>query len=194
MGARQQFGVFLNIPYDAEYEPLFLALISTVVAARMRPRCAVELAERGEGQLGRIFSILRQCRLSIHDLSRPDRFNMPFELGLAVALRLGAIQRRHGYILLTRWNFLAGALSDLKGISPIIHKDQPQRLIAGLAGNLGAPAPERIEQIHGSLMRVIPELKQRHRSRSVFDKPVFAEILSGAIELAGQSGRFTPPA
>src|SRR6185436_12731262 len=107
--------VFLNVPFDAAYERMFVALISTTVAARLRPRCAVELPERGEGQLGRIMSLIESCPLSIHDFSRvglPSRFNMPFELGIAVAL-----QRRkdHQFILLeSKLRRLERTLSDLK--------------------------------------------------------------------------------
>jgi hypothetical protein len=34
-------GVFLNVPFDSGYEKLFVALIASVVAARLVPRCAV---------------------------------------------------------------------------------------------------------------------------------------------------------
>jgi hypothetical protein len=50
--------VFLNVPFDGGYERMFVALIATTVAARLTPRCAVELPERGEGQLGRIIGLI----------------------------------------------------------------------------------------------------------------------------------------
>jgi hypothetical protein len=82
--------VFLNIPFDTSYEPLFIALISALVAIGRTPRCVLEVPEQGEGRLRRIFDLIRRCHVSVHDLSRvglPVRFNMPFELGLAFALR-----------------------------------------------------------------------------------------------------------
>jgi len=85
-----EVSVFLNVPFDAGYERMFVALIATTVAARLTPRCAVELPERGEGQFGRIVKLIETCPLSIHDLSRagqPARFNMPFELGISVVAR-----------------------------------------------------------------------------------------------------------
>ena len=36
--------VFLNVPLDTGYEKLFVALIATIVAARLTPRCAVEIS------------------------------------------------------------------------------------------------------------------------------------------------------
>jgi hypothetical protein len=81
--------VFLNVPFDESYEPLFVALISALVALGRIPRCVLELPEMGSGRLARILQLIRSCSISIHDLSRvglPVRFNMPFELGIAVAL------------------------------------------------------------------------------------------------------------
>ena len=82
-------GVFLNVPFDIGYERLFVALISALVSLGRVPRCVLEIPEQGIGRLSRIFRLVRTCPVSVHDLSRvgqPVRFNMPFELGLAVAL------------------------------------------------------------------------------------------------------------
>src|SRR5438093_5118087 len=81
--------VFLNVPFDKSYEPLFVGLISALVALGRTPRCVLELPEMGQGRLVRILRLIQSCGVSIHDLSRvglPVRFNMPFELGIAVAL------------------------------------------------------------------------------------------------------------
>ena len=91
--------VFLNVPFDRAYESLFVALVGTLVFVRMRPRCVLEVRETGEGRLARIFELMRSCRVSIHDLTRagtPSRFNMPFELGLAYALKLFHPACRYG--------------------------------------------------------------------------------------------------
>ncbi|MEA2327635.1 MAG: hypothetical protein QOE68_2594, partial [Thermoanaerobaculia bacterium] len=56
-----------------------------------KPRCVLEIREQGDGRLARILDLIRACRISVHDLSRvstPVRFNMPFELGIACALKL----------------------------------------------------------------------------------------------------------
>src|SRR3989304_2500148 len=83
--------VFLNVPFDRTYQPLFLALIATLVSIGRVPRSVLEVPDRGQGRLRRIMSLIESCRVSLHDLSRvgaPARFNMPFELGLASSLRL----------------------------------------------------------------------------------------------------------
>jgi hypothetical protein len=78
--------VFLNVPYDDEYQSFFVTLVATLVLLGQTPRCVLEIQETGAGRLARIFDLLRSCGVSIHDLCRvgtPVRFNMPFELGMA---------------------------------------------------------------------------------------------------------------
>lgn len=86
--------VFLNFPYDAQFENLFLAYVATVSAFGFVPRAAVEVPFT-RGRLDRITELIAECEYSIHDLSRVQldrtfpatpRFNMPFELGVAIAL------------------------------------------------------------------------------------------------------------
>jgi hypothetical protein len=85
--------VFLNLPYDPKFENLFLSYICAVQAFGMDPRVTLEIPG-GTRRLDRIFSLIQSCEYSVHDLScvrldraKPStsRFNMPFELGLAVA-------------------------------------------------------------------------------------------------------------
>lgn len=82
-------GVFLNVPFDKEYSPLFIALIAGLTGLGRKPHCVLEVPSAGRNRLERIFSLMSSCGASIHDLSRVTpsgdlhlpRFNMPFELG-----------------------------------------------------------------------------------------------------------------
>jgi len=85
--------VFLNCPFDSKYENLYLALIAGAAALGLKPRCVLEIPTTA-ARLTRLVDLISQCDYSIHDLSRVQlsgpaprcpRFNMPFELGLAVA-------------------------------------------------------------------------------------------------------------
>src|SRR3989442_7239355 len=86
---RLRAGAFLNVPYDDEYEHLYVALVAGLVAFGLNPRATLELPGP-ERRLSRILRLLKSCRYSFHDLSRVQlshgapRFNMPFELGVAV--------------------------------------------------------------------------------------------------------------
>lgn len=95
---RRHFGnpasVFLNIPYDAAFENLLLAYIAAISAFGFTPRATLEIPS-SQRRLERILSLIEESQYSIHDLSgvqldrarpRTPRFNMPFELGLTVAL------------------------------------------------------------------------------------------------------------
>ena len=182
-----QKNLFLNVPFDAGYEKLFVALIACTVAARFIPRCAIELPERGQGQLARIMRLLERCQLSIHELSRPERFNMPFELGLAAVLQL---RGQHELIVMeSRRHRLARRLSDFR-IDPLIHGNGPLKLIAVLLDNLGGADPADVESIYRELTRVLPALKRRLRAADVFRKTVFDQLVSGATELAKDMGIF----
>ena len=88
--------VFINCPFDPGYESYLDALMFAVLCSRCEPRSAVEEEAHTDLRLDRIVTALADSRLSIHDLSRSKgegrqklaRFNMPFELGMAMALKL----------------------------------------------------------------------------------------------------------
>src|SRR3972149_9618111 len=84
--------VFVNAPYDPDYEQLFIALIVGLSGFGLTPHAPLEIPG-SERRLNRIMGLLRRCRYSFHDLSRVEvdaptpetpRFNMPFQLGLPV--------------------------------------------------------------------------------------------------------------
>ena len=86
--------VFINCPFDLDYQPMFRALTFAVLACGLRPRCALEVSNAGEVRIERISRIIEQCRWGIHDISRTEpnanglpRFNMPLELGLFLGAR-----------------------------------------------------------------------------------------------------------
>ncbi len=79
-----------------------------------------------ERRLNRIMGLLRRCRYSFHDLSRVEldasppetpRLNMPFELGLAVALRQ-TLRRRHAWFVLEAKAYRPGGVDERPGTRP----------------------------------------------------------------------------
>jgi hypothetical protein len=121
--------VFLNIPYDFKFRKLFLAYISGISALGLVPRATLELASSAR-RLERIVDLIKECRYSLHDLSRvePDRqapstprFNMPFELGLAGAYEQTAHRGHEWFVFEAMNRRLLKSLSDLNGTDPYIH-------------------------------------------------------------------------
>ena len=89
-GSTNELDVFINCPFDDDYQPFFEAIVWTVMRYGYRARCAKEADNSGRNRLQKILGIIGECRFAVHDISRtePDavnqlpRFNMPLELGL----------------------------------------------------------------------------------------------------------------
>ncbi len=119
------------------------AAIAGLCGLGLKPRATLELPT-SQRRLDRIFAILRQCRYSLHDLSRVElsgdvpRFNMPFELGLAVAMRRRG--RHDWWVLESRAYRLQRSLSDLNGTDPLVHGGRPRRLIQILENTFARPS------------------------------------------------------
>jgi hypothetical protein len=87
--------VFINCSFTADFRPLHEAMIFTVLACYFRPRSALEAGDSGVVRLDKIIRLMKESRYSVHDLSAIGldvdsglpRFNMPFELGIAVGLK-----------------------------------------------------------------------------------------------------------
>lgn len=101
--------VFINCPFDADFKPIFQALIFTIFACGFRPRSARELDDGGQTRIEKLYGLIQECRYGIHDLSRTElddknqlpRFNMPLELGLFLgAKRYGDVAQRDKRLLI----------------------------------------------------------------------------------------------
>jgi hypothetical protein len=115
--------VFLNIPYDEQFTQLFLAYVIGIRAYGLIPRATLEIPG-GARRLDRIASLIRSCTYSVHDPSRVEldpappptpRFNMPFELGLAVAFHWRRSAKHTWFVLETEKWRIQKSLSDLNG-------------------------------------------------------------------------------
>src|SRR5947208_1882403 len=62
--------VFINCPFDADYAPLFDAIVFATVCCGFIPRSALESGTVSEPRLSRILRALFSSKYSIHDLSR----------------------------------------------------------------------------------------------------------------------------
>jgi hypothetical protein len=109
--ARNEYaqGVFINCPFDSDYKPIFEATVFSVIACGFRPRCALEIDDSSEVRIDKIFKIIAECKLGIHDISRTEltsagglpRFNMPLELGMFLAAkRFGSAKQKQKICLI----------------------------------------------------------------------------------------------
>ncbi len=188
--------VFLNVPFDKRYRPLFLALVAGVVAHGGIPRCVLELPA-SRNRLERLKALIRGCAISFHDLSRVQasrtphgstpRFNMPFELGLSLMSR----QRPAFFILEERQYRLQATLSDLNGFDPLIHGGDPIALLRKMRDALRSP---RHRPTHDELSGVFDRVKRsiyadlRRTGADFYSRATFLEIITATVDECCRAG------
>jgi hypothetical protein len=87
--------VFINCPFDKDYEPILQAILFCLVYIGLKPRLATENNDSLSARLDKIKVLIESSKYSIHDLSRCQatkegeyyRLNMPFELGIDYGCR-----------------------------------------------------------------------------------------------------------
>jgi hypothetical protein len=183
--------VFINVPFDPAYEPLFVTLVGSLVFLGQEPHCVLEVREKGDGRLLRIVELLRMCRMSIHDLSRtgmPVRFNMPFELGLACSLKVMSPAASYEvFVLDARPYRLDKTLSDYKGRDPLIHGGTCDGMVSCLLDTFVSEVPGAAEQFRNAardLRKSAQLLKRQMRVSSVYRPALFRLIVGAAADIA----------
>lgn len=194
-GARRENDVFLNVPYDDGYEKLFVALIAGLTGLGLTPRCVLEIPQP-QLRLERLHELIGACGISIHDLSRVQldhkqprtpRFNMPFELGLAVGVSFAA--RGHRWLVLEEQPFrLQKSLSDLNGIDPYVHRGSAVSLLeclrqAFLRKDGRQPSLADLRKLHYDLQTYLELLRAQGEVTSVFTPTAFRELALAATAL-----------
>lgn len=190
--------VFLNLPYDAQFQNLYFAYLASVCAFGMYPRVTLEIPGPTR-RLDRIFQLIQRCEYSIHDLSRVQldpseprtpRFNMPFELGLAVAWARTAGRGQHIWFAMESAPYrLAKSLSDLNGTDPYVHDGT----IEGIFREMGnafvrpglQPSVKQMWAIYREMKRKLPGILSHSGAHSVFEARVFRELSVTASAIAG---------
>ncbi len=131
--------VFINCPFDPEYQALFYPLVFAIHDAGFVARCALETIDSGVTRLSKIIKIISECKFGIHDISRTElsiagnlpRFNMPYECGLFWGcMHYGKGQRDKRIMVLDcEADRYQASLSDIAGQDIKIHKNDPQTLV-----------------------------------------------------------------
>ena len=181
--------VFLNVPYDEKFEKLFVAYIAGISAFGLVPRATLEI-RTSLRRLEKIVALVSKCRYSLHDLSRVEldvqaprtpRFNMPFELGLAVARQLSAGIGKHKWFVCESQKLrLLKSLSDLNGTDPYVHGGT----IAGVFRELcnifvradRQPTVQQMFQIYREMHRNLPRVLLQAGADSPYTARVFKDL------------------
>ncbi|MHB8380993.1 MAG: hypothetical protein ACYDC3_01450 [Candidatus Binataceae bacterium] len=193
---RERLAAFINIPYDEGYEDLYLAFIAGLSAFGLVPRATIEIPT-SKTRLDRIIQLIRGCRYSFHDLSRVEldstipatpRFNMPFELGLAVSWAKQGNSSHDWFVLEATRHRLNKSLSDMNGVDPHIHDNTPDGVLRALSNALSRPHSPSLLQlrtIYIDLQAGAHKIKTDLRGGSLFEANPFREL----VFLAGKFAR-----
>lgn len=168
------FSVFVNCPFDAKYRSSLDAIVFTSVHDGFFPWMAASTGTIAIPRIDRILEGLRWCDYSIHDLSRytgdgPEnlsRFNMPLELGMAMALRgQGARATAHDWmVMVPEGHIFQKYISDLAGFDPAAHDGSPERVsVAVLSWLMTRPTAE-VSIGPSDVLPKLPEYSQRKQS------------------------------
>lgn len=134
--APRRTSVFINCPFDPDFQPIFEAIVFAVLRSGFTPRCALETDDASETRFAKIQKIVEECRYGIHDISRTEtsgapplpRFNMPLELGLFLgAKRYGdTVQGRKRVLILDHERYrYQRFISDIAGQDIHSHGGDP---------------------------------------------------------------------
>ena len=140
---RFRASVFINCPFDEPYKSLLRPILFTLLYAGLSPRLASEKSDSLEQRIEKILRLIKECKYSIHDLSRLksekakefSRLNMPFELGIEYGCRRIAnnhLRTKRSLILEKKRYDIQKALSDLNGVDIKSHNNNPARTVQAL--------------------------------------------------------------
>lgn len=167
--------VFINCPFDSDYDPIFEALVFTIFACGFRPRSARELEDGGQTRIDKIYNLIGECRYGVHDISRTEldpinnlpRFNMPLELGIFLGAKKygGRDQKLKRLLVLDVEQYrFRKFISDLAGIDPHAHANTPERALretrnwlASVSGRI-LPSADKTARIYAEFCADLPTL------------------------------------
>jgi hypothetical protein len=136
--------------------------------------------------------------MSIHDLSRtgtPVRFNMPFELGLACALKVANPTAYEVFVLDSRPYRMDRTLSDYKGRDPLIHNGTCDGMLTSVLDAFH-PAVVHTTTEFRTAMRVLRKsaqlIKRDLKAASLFRPALFYMLVAVATDIAIKRGLIKP--
>ncbi len=172
---RYEQNVFINCPFDGQYEPLFQAAVFAVQLAGFTPRCALETSNAGQFRLAKIMDIISECRYGIHDISRTEmgsnrlpRFNMPLELGLDLGSKrygTGRLKDKRLLVMDRKRHRYQKFISDIAGQDIESHSNSRNQLIRSIRDWLSTetraptiPGGSYISMRYRAFQKVLPDL------------------------------------
>jgi len=180
-------GVFLNVPYDAEFSNLYVAYIVGLYQLDLVPHIASEIPG-GDRRLSKIIQLIQSCRYSIHDLSRVElslaptavpRFNMPLELGMTITWEDLNPDLHTWFVWESEPYRLQRSASDLNGTDPYIHGGTPEGVLRELCNAFQSdhsPTVPDMLEIYRFINNQLNAILSKRGTRNPYDRSVFKEL------------------
>jgi hypothetical protein len=200
--------VFINCPFDRDYQPLLRAICFTILACGYAPRCALDFSDSGAVRFQQIVKLITQCGLSIHDISRVEldtgsrlpRFNMPLELGADLGLRLAGPAKQRGrktLVLDAEPHRYDKTLSDISGMDIEAHGNDVTKVIKHVRDWLNAhrgqktilPGASSIADDYSAYLAIVPGIIEALRLDRHDDLPHrdYLHVVEEALPLLERS-------
>jgi hypothetical protein len=135
-----QNSVFINCPFDKNYNELFRAIIFAIYDCGFIARCSLEIEDSSRTRIEKIYKLIEECNYGLHDISlisldlktKLPRFNMPFELGIFLgAKRFGLKKQKNKNCLIfekTKYTYQR-YISDISGQDIYPHNNNTRNVI-----------------------------------------------------------------
>jgi hypothetical protein len=132
--------IFINCPFDKDYDPFLKCIIYTVYRCGFVPRSAMEEDDSSDSRLDKIVRLIKICKFGIHDISRTQldpltnlpRFNMPFELGVFWGMKKNGNKLQQSKVALIfeyeKYSYQK-YLSDINGVDIKAHDNTADKMI-----------------------------------------------------------------
>ncbi len=138
--SRPARAIFINCPFDADYQPIFNAVLFTVCALGFEPRSALEVADCSDLRLRKILRshsdfALRDPRSLTHGTRRkdePSTLQHAFGVGYFPGAKEfgGKTAKKKRCLIFAKNQHVKSFISDINGLDIHGHDDLPQNVIA----------------------------------------------------------------
>lgn len=183
---------FLNIPFDKQFEPLYLAFIAGLSGFGLIPQAVLQIPG-SERRLDRLTALMSRCQYSFHDISRVElddrrprvpRFNMPFELGAAVGMAEHGRYDHFWFAFESKPYRALKTLSDLNGTEIYAHEGKAvgvfRCLTNALARSEHRPTVLDLQAIYRDVRKAAQKIQHELAAHSLYDTRPFQDLVVAA--------------